>query len=120
MKALTLKQPWAELILLGKKTVETRTWNTSFRGRFLIHAGLNPDKKAMQLFGYSELACGCILGEAELVDVIEYNTEAEWKADTRHCASSIPFDKKRYGFVLTNVRRVKPKPCKGKLGFWEK
>jgi len=36
MKALSLKQPFAELILQGKKTIELRKWNTKFRGEFLI------------------------------------------------------------------------------------
>lgn len=38
-KALTLHQPWASLVALGVKTVETRSWATSYRGRLLIHAG---------------------------------------------------------------------------------
>jgi len=39
MKALTLHQPWASLIALGVKTIETRSWSTPYRGRLLIHAG---------------------------------------------------------------------------------
>ena len=38
MKCLSLKQPFAELLASGKKTIELRKWNTRFRGRFLIHA----------------------------------------------------------------------------------
>ena len=38
MKCLSLKQPFAELLISGKKTVELRKWNTKFRGKFLIHA----------------------------------------------------------------------------------
>lgn len=39
MKALTLQQPWAQLVALGVKTIETRSWSTKYRGRLLIHAG---------------------------------------------------------------------------------
>ena len=39
MKFLTLRQPWASLIALGVKTIETRSWSTSFRGPLAIHAG---------------------------------------------------------------------------------
>ena len=39
MKALTLHQPWAQLIALGVKTIETRTKPTKYRGELLIHAG---------------------------------------------------------------------------------
>lgn len=39
MKALTLHQPWASLVALGVKTIETRSWGTSYRGPLAIHAG---------------------------------------------------------------------------------
>lgn len=38
MKALSILQPWAWLIVEGYKDVENRTWKTGFRGKFLIHA----------------------------------------------------------------------------------
>lgn len=38
MKALTLTQPWATLVALGHKAVETRSWRTSYRGPIAIHA----------------------------------------------------------------------------------
>ena len=40
MKAITLHQPWASLVAAGVKTVETRSWRTSYRGPLAIHAGL--------------------------------------------------------------------------------
>lgn len=39
MKVLTLHQPWASLIALGVKTIETRSWSTAYRGPLAIHAG---------------------------------------------------------------------------------
>lgn len=39
MKALTVRQPWASLVALGVKTVETRSWQTKYRGPLAIHAG---------------------------------------------------------------------------------
>lgn len=39
VKALTLHQPWASLIALGVKSIETRSWSTSYRGPLAIHAG---------------------------------------------------------------------------------
>lgn len=39
MKALTIRQPWASLIALGIKTIETRSWQTRYRGPIAIHAG---------------------------------------------------------------------------------
>lgn len=42
MKALTLWQPWATLVALGVKTIETRSWSTSYRGPLAIHAATRP------------------------------------------------------------------------------
>src|SRR5271166_4355910 len=39
MKALTLTQPWATLVAIKAKRIETRSWRTSYRGPFAIHAG---------------------------------------------------------------------------------
>ena len=117
MKALSLKQPFAELILLKKKKIELRTWNTKFREEFLIHASKVPDSKAMKKFGFSSLPCGYIVGKARLVDVKKYDSEKEHKKDkSLHLADSFFGN---YGFVLENVRRVDLVEVSGKLGFWE-
>ena len=42
MKALSLRQPWASLIADGRKTIETRTWRTHYRGPLAIHASARP------------------------------------------------------------------------------
>ncbi len=39
MRALTILQPWAEMIARGVKRVENRTWRTKYRGEIAIHAG---------------------------------------------------------------------------------
>ena len=59
MKALSLKQPFAELVVSGKKTIEIRKWNTKFRGEFYIHASKTPYEK-------TDLPCGYIVGKATL------------------------------------------------------
>ena len=43
MKAITIKQPWASLIVHGVKDIENRTWHTNFRGRVLIHSSSKGD-----------------------------------------------------------------------------
>jgi len=117
MKALSLKQPLAELIVSGKKTIELRKWRTNFRGKFLVHASKISDKKAMKKFGFDKLPLGMIVGESELVEVKKYNNESEHKKDkNKHLADS---SWGKYGFILKNSKRVKPIPMKGKLNFWE-
>ncbi len=115
MKALSLKQPWAELILQGRKSIELRKWKTNFRGEFFIHSSKTPDKEAMTRFGFSDLPCGFIVGKAVLVDVKDYDVEDFEEDSEKHLASS---EWGRYGFVLNGVKRVSLKKAKGFLGFW--
>lgn len=113
MKVLSLKQPYAELILEGKKKIELRKWNTNLRGEFLIHASKNPDEEAMKKFGFTSLPCGFILGKANLVDVKHYKDREEHAKDKElHLASD---SWGNYGFVLENPERVKPIAIKGIL-----
>lgn len=117
MKALSLKQPWAELILLEKKKIEIRKWNTKFRGDFLIHASKIPDKNWMKKFGFKELPLGQIVGKARLVDVKKYPNRKEFEKDYKFHLASKDFG--NYGFLLKNVKRTKKIKCNGNLGFWE-
>lgn len=120
MKALSLKQPWAELVVSGKKKIELRKWNTCFRGEFLIHASRNPDENAMKKFGFAEnsLPLGFIIGKAKLVDVKKYGNKEDFAKDASlHLATS---DWGEYGFILSDVFRLeKPIQAKGALNFWD-
>ncbi len=117
MKALSLKQPFAELILQGKKKIEIRKWNTKFRGEFLIHASKIPDKKAMEKFNFKNLPLGEILGKATLVNVKKYSSQEEFGKDyEKHLATS---EYGNCGFVLDKVQRIEPIECNGALGFWD-
>lgn len=48
MKVLTIQQPWADLIVLGFKRVEFRSWTTDYRGPLVIHAAQKVDKSAVE------------------------------------------------------------------------
>ena len=50
MKVLTIKQPWASLIVDGYKKYEFRSWKTKYRGKFLIHAGMSLEKDKVKRF----------------------------------------------------------------------
>ncbi len=117
MKTLSLKQPFAELILQGKKTIELRKWNTNFRGEFLIHASKNPNEEAMKKFGFEKLPCGYIVGKANLIDIKHYANDEEFNRDKNlHLASR---EWGNFGFVLKNPERIKPIPARGQLNFWD-
>lgn len=49
MKVLTIRQPWASLIIEGYKMFEFRSWKTNYRGEILIHAGQGVDRDAMKM-----------------------------------------------------------------------
>lgn len=115
MKALTVKQPWAELIASGKKPLETRTWSTSYRGRLAIHAGKEADEDAPAWNpSDARLPRGTIVAIAELVDCRPMTPADEEAA----CCSYV---EGKYVFVLEAVRRLPPPgiPAKGKLGLWD-
>jgi predicted transcriptional regulator len=119
MKTLSLKQPWAELILQGKKKIEIRKWNTKFRGEFLIHASGNIDKEAMKKFCFkeNELPTKAIVGKARLTEVKRYKNKEEFEKDKSLHLAGIEWGS--YGFVLENPERFKePIKTRGSLGFW--
>jgi hypothetical protein len=116
MKALSLKQPFAELVISGKKKIELRKWNTNFRGEFLIHASKISDFVSMKKFGYENLPNGCIIGKATIKDVKHYKNSEEFNRDKDlHLADESWGD---HGFIIENPKRMKEIPCKGSLNFW--
>ena len=116
MRVLTIKQPYAELIVSGKKSIELRSWKTKLRGEFLIHASKAPDIEAMKRFGYTELPLWQIVGIAKLEGCIDYNGEEEFLADKDKHLSEGKFVE--HGFVISNPRRIVPIDIHGKLNFW--
>ena len=73
MKVLTIKQPWASLIIQGYKRFEFRSWQTKYRGELLIHAGKGIDKEAvkrLEKYIPEDMPLGKIIGKVKLVDCI--------------------------------------------------
>ncbi|MCV0431045.1 ASCH domain-containing protein [Nitrosopumilus sp.] len=121
MKCLSISQPFADLIILGKKTIELRSWNTSFRGEFLIHSPLKvrtEDSKRLKIG--KKFVTGAIIGKAILYDVKQYNSIKEIKSDRKFHFASKKFQNKTFGFMLKNAKPFRiPIPWKGQLGFFE-
>ena len=121
MKALSIRQPWAWLIVNGFKDIENRTWPTRQKGTILIHASKKMDivKKSdiRELLGnddeYDRLLIeryqpgffGGIVGKADIIDCVDYH-DSKW-----FCGP--------WGFVLKNMRTMPFIQCKGKLSFFE-
>ena len=121
MKCLSVSQPFAKLIVEKKKTIELRSWNTKFRGEFLIHAPIKirlEDCKRLKIS--KKLVTGAIIGKAELYDVKEYNSVSDLRKDSKMHFASKNFQNRKYGFLLKNAKSFRiPIPWKGKLGFFD-
>lgn len=117
--ALSIRQPWAWLIVAGKKDIENRTWETTFRGPVYIHAAKGMTMReycqamnfiALRRLGVAQIPLfealdrGGIVGVAEIADCVTAST-SPWFVGPR-------------GFVIRNVRPLPFFPCKGALGFF--
>ncbi|MGJ3353456.1 ASCH domain-containing protein [Providencia sp. Je.9.19] len=117
MKAISIRQPWAWLIVNGHKDIENRSWRTKYRGKVLIHA--SQGVKTIEYVRASTLAnrlgitlpeiddfdTGGIVGMATITDCVE-QSDSPWF-----------FGEK--GFVLTDARALDFIQMKGKLSFFE-
>jgi hypothetical protein len=107
MKVLTLHQPWASLVALGVKTIETPSWSTQYRGPLAIHAGakakpctvgeygfIPAHKVATDLFsgtthclwskwGWVQAPLGAIVATCTLVDVVPIGGRGEMDRSTK-------------------------------------
>lgn len=125
MKALSLTNPWAWLvtreptIALPRKDIENRTWNTKFRGEFLIHAAKGMTRSdyddavsfvrsrlgyeaARTIPPHTDLMRGGFVGRARLVDVIVPCNPPEYVGDSCSCNRTWHMGN-QFGYVLTDV-----------------
>ena len=112
MRALSIRQPWAELILRGKKTIEARLMRTNKRGeRVYIYAGLKrvePEKEARLAAEFhleiDALPRGVIVGTVEITGCERLKPEHSQAARFRVTAST-----KGYAWLLSRPRRARAK-----------
>lgn len=142
MKGLSLTQPWATLVATGAKTIETRSWSSTYRGLVAIHAskGFPRDCQALchrdpfatalinaGLDRSEQLPLGVIVAVARILHIAP--TEAFMGPNLlggglRHDIAVREqafgdFSSGRYGWVLGDVRALRePIACKGALGLW--
>jgi hypothetical protein len=118
LPALSIRQPWAWLILHGGKRIENRPRRSHYRGIFMLHASLGctrAEYKRAVWFAHEcgfagrvplldELPRGGVVGVARLTDCVE--------------ASTSPWFVGEFGYVLDDVRPLPFVPCNGALGFF--
>lgn len=121
-KCISVRQPWADLIVKGIKNLENRQWTTSYRGLLLIHAPLkfNKDDYGMLnkkgfgdiLIGMLQYPLGAIVGAVELEHCFQSTTTAffsEWAEN----------DAKYWWKLVNAVKFLKPIPWKGQLSIFD-
>lgn len=102
IKAISLKEPWASLILNGKKTIETRVWKTNYRGKLLICASKSPKTD--------------ISGKAvAIVELVECRPMA--KRDEKAACCEV-YDG-AYSWILKDIRPIVQFEVKGRLGLFD-
>ncbi len=117
--ALSIRQPWVELILAGRKTIEVRTWSTRHRGRLWLHASRRIDHGACaeNAIDAGSVALGAIVGTVDLVDCVPFSTETWVSLKSMHL-NSVCFDSRFVGWIVRNPRRISsPIPYRGALGL---
>lgn len=136
MKVLSLTQPWAQLIAVGAKQIETRSWYTAYRGPLLIHAAKGFPKWAKEtceedefrdaLSGLlpSQLPTAAIVCRCELLACVK--TDDVHKLRTVGIVPHVQelkfgdYSEGRYAWGLRLIERfTEPIPALGKLGLWE-
>ncbi len=146
MRALSITQPWATLIAIGAKSVETRSWGTTYSGPLAIHASKNYPEECREFFdavstldlcgdaldqaGYhsaGDVPLGAIVAVANLARCFPFiNAEVDAAIEQRYGVHLDArermlgdFSPGRFGFLLLDVRRLPvPVPCAGALGLW--
>lgn len=122
MKTISIKQPWASLIINGYKEYEFRSWNTKFRGQVLIHASKTVEKDVLKRFEQLNLdyPTGKIIGSVNITDVIKVNKCFEDKLiKENELIYGATIGREGYAFKIENVEKFKqPIEAKGMLGFW--
>lgn len=115
--ALSIRQPWLDMIVQGAKTIEIRTWQVRRRGLIALHAPRRIDFSCAYLYGYRSpwtLPRGKILAVAEIADVVELN-EDSWLTLVAQHRQPLPMAEGAYGVFLENVRLLSnPVACQGR------
>lgn len=112
---LSVRQPWAALIVAGIKTIENRKGLKNFRGLCYIHAAKTVDKRGFkwlegnldpEIYSNLEFHTGGIIGLVTITDCVQ-KSDSIWFTGPN-------------GFVLKYPKQIDFYPCPGQLGFFRR
>jgi len=140
VKAITLTQPWATLVAIGAKKIETRSWNTNYRGSLAIHAAKGFPQDAQHIcfkvpfrdylcdyvalnetyLGKHKFPLGAVIATCELINVVRITPFHEHRLPKEPEYSFGDYSTGRYMWLLENVVALpEPIPTKGAPGLWD-
>ena len=99
--ALSIHQPWANLIATGKKTLETRPRRIHYRGPLAICS----TKRSI------EEPRGCVIAIVQVVDCRPFTPQDA-------AAACCPWRPSAWAWVLADVQQVDPSPVRGQQGIF--
>lgn len=126
MRVISLWQPWATLVVIGAKRIETRSWDTKYRGPLLIHAA-KTDSHIKMICGqeyyrdfiadWRKVPYGAIIGKVMLTGTVQFGQTNNYSEQERAFGD---YAWGRFGWMLENPQEFKnPIPAKGHQGFWK-
>ena len=109
LKAISVRQPFAWLIVNGIKDIENRKWATKVRGPVLVHAGAKKESQEhldsfFDAWPEAKLEYGGIVGVVEIADCIQKHKSRWFRG--------------KYGWLMQKAQRLPFRPCPGKLKFF--
>lgn len=121
MRALSLRQPRAEQVIHGEKTLDIRTWQVAYRGPLAIHASSTRRPGRIRELGFDPdaLVYGAVIGIVELVDIVPLD-EAAYEATRPEHLSDAPFPGEPcYAWRFAHPRRLpQPVPYRGRMSLF--
>lgn len=134
MRAITVQQPWAGLLVLGIKKCETRSWNTKYRGKIAIHSSAKlpkegaallqelcemfPDTFSLDSRAYKMCTTlGCVLGRVQIEDSRSTNGMKPMNAGEEMLGDFSP--NRFYWWCINPETYLTPIPAIGQLSIWE-
>ena len=126
MKVISIKEPFATLIMNGSKLIETRSWKTNYRGELYIHASKKLIKKEylnnpyiFKLVKDKNMNYGNIICKVNLVDCIYMDQKFldEIKKNKQEYNLGL-YKLGRYAWLFKDVVPINPVEAKGKLNIW--
>jgi len=117
-RALSIRQPWAELILQGRKTIEVRTWETDYRGPFWLHTGKTADIGLERSFAVFDPPRGAFVGRITLEEISPIDAQ-RWERWRGQHLDSGRYQPGLFAWHLSSAERLRqPLAAPGQLGLF--